>query len=196
MSNILCTTMVSSYKRPRLLLHALESLAECADSSQYQLIIQVFREDPSHEWVAEEIREKHTNAVVIIGTHVGYNAIGDYFTDMSEVAKGKWLHIFDDDMTMEGDWWSELKKAPDDHMVLCEYYTCGGSGYDAGSCDGSGIAWFIPNGCWKTLGETGIGMPPDAWMRDLLVDRNGWPIHHLKDIRLNHQWQRPLDGNR
>lgn len=197
MSDIFCTTMLASYKRPLLLMKAIDSLNSRADQSAYRIIVRLSYQDPDAKLQAEQILDTHKNVTVLIGPHLFYEGLGDYFTRMSQLATGKWLHIFDDDMTMDGgSWWDELKKAPDRALVLCERYRCGGSEYGVGSCDGSGIGWFIPNGCWREIGANKIEHPPDIFMKNLLVGANGWPIHHLKGVLLNHQWQRPIDGNR
>ena len=194
-----CTTMICSYKRPRLLLNAIQSIRDTSSNpKEHEVLVRLSDADPESQIQKRTLMCVFKNIRVFIGPHMeGYTSLGDYFTEMAKYATGKWLHIFDDDMTLEGnDWDGKLRGAPDRCLALCQIYRLGGTQYGPGSCDGPGIAWWVQRSLLNEVGGGQIGNPPDTWVRDLLVNRNGWPIHHLQDIILNHAWQRPTDGDR
>lgn len=201
---MLCSTMICSYKRPDGLEKAIRSiLSRCETPREVEILVRFSEADPDS--IAQSGRftalgeALRSTVRVFTGPHLGgYQDIGLHFTTLARETRGKWVHIFDDDMTLEGrrPWDALLRQAPERHLVLCERYTLGASHYDRGSCDGSGIGWWVPRDCWREYGEETIGFPPDLWMRQLLVTQNQWPIHHLRGYTLNHQWMRPKDGDR
>lgn len=189
--------MICSYKRPDLLLKAIESLRASADPDNFEILIRFSDADKESIKRRKEF-ESIKNVRVFVGPQGnGYSDLGLSFTKLAKHAKGEWCSIFDDDMTIEGGRWDlELEKVEKPAMALCEFYTLGPSKYGSGACDGPGIGWFLPTRSWEKLGCKRIEEPPDTAMKKLLVDHHKWPIVWLKGITLNHQWQRPTDGNR
>lgn len=192
-----CSTLIASYKRSDLLVHAIESLRATAETpAEHEVLVRLSNKDPEAPNTTASLKKQFSNVLVLIGDHLnGYASLGDYFTELAEYATGQWVNIFDDDMTLEGVNWDEkLHAVPDKSFVVCERYRLDTSDYLHG-CDGPGIAWFVPRDCWKHYGEDAIGNPPDTWMKHLLVDQNGWQNYRLPGITLNHQRMHDKDSH-
>jgi hypothetical protein len=195
---ILTSTMIPSYKRPALLIGAIDSFRKTATNpDQHEAIVRLSEKDPQAERTQKALHAMFDNCQVIIGKQMGgYVALGLYYTEMLPLVNGEWINIWDDDMTIEGVGWDEkLKKAPHRSMVVCERYQLGPNIYDPGSLDGSGTGWFFHYKTWQEVGEKEVGYPPDGYGVNL-SRRLSWPAHRLEGTILNHQWQRPKDGDR
>jgi hypothetical protein len=195
---ILTTTMIPSFKRAGLLIQAIDSFRKTADKpEQHEVVVRLSSADPQANKTKEALHALFDNCQVMIGRQMGgYVALGLYYTEMLPLCSGEWINIWDDDMTIEGQGWdTKLKDAPKQSMVVCERYQLGPSLYDPGSCDGSGTGWFAHHETWKASGEREIGYPPDSYMVNT-ARKNNWPAYRLRGTILNHQWQRPKDGDR
>lgn len=185
--------MIASYRRPKLLQKSIRSILDTAKHpDRHEIIVRLSQDDPEAEIQKTQLSKLHQRLEVLIGPQLkGFDSLGEYFTDMATHCSGRWHHIWDDDMTIEGrDWDEQLEGINENAFVLCQHYVNGPNLYANGGCDGPGIGWFVPAYAWQKW-EPAIGMPPDTMMRQLLVDRQGWPIRHLKNITLNHQWVSP-----
>lgn len=196
--SFICTTMIPSYKRADLLPRAIESFrATAVDPTKHQVVVRLIEQDETAEEQRKALLERFENCKVMIGRKMGgYVALGLYYTQMIPLADGEWINIWDDDMTIEGaEWDRKLLGAPPHSLVLCHRYQLGPILYGHGSLDGAGTGWFMHKASWQGLGETEVGFPPDAYGVSL-AQRHGWPVYHLQDTVLNHQWRRPYDGDR
>lgn len=190
--------MIPSFKRPILLMQAIESFRKTAqDPKCHQVIVRLQTNDPDAEKTKTAVLAFFENCKVIIGEPMrGYIDVDQFYNEMLPLCEGEFINIWDDDMTIEGGQWDvKLREAPKGVMVLCQRYQCGPSLYDPGSCDGPGIGWFINQKQWRETGESEINFPPDVYMTKVAA-RFNWPKWHLGGITLNHNWQRPQDGDR
>jgi hypothetical protein len=196
--SFLCSTMIPSFKRPVLLLKAIESFRKTAKNPEcHQAIVRLQTNDPKAEATRAAVLALFENCKVIIGEPKrGYTDVGQFYTEMVPLCDGEYINIWDDDMTIEGGQWDvELRKAKPRNIVLCSRYQLGPSLYDHGSCDGPGIGWFVHRKTWEAAGESVITFPPDVYMTEV-AKRNNWGREHLGGIILNHNWQRPTDEHR
>lgn len=197
--SFLCSTMIPSFKRPVLLMAAIDSFRKTAkDPKCHQAIVRLSEADPSAEKTKLAVETMFENVKVIIGRQMGgYCALGLYYDEMLPLCDGEFINIWDDDMTIEGPWDDELRKAPKKAMIVCERYQLGPSLYEPGSLDGSGTGWFAHQATWREAGGTSISIhfPPDAYMVAFAQSKN-WIKHQMRLTVLNHNWQRPTDGDR
>jgi hypothetical protein len=194
----LCSTMIPSYKRPVLLMNAVESFRKtAADPSCHEVIVRLSDKDDKAEKTRDALLSLFDNCTVLIGPHLrGYLDVGTHYTEMLKHCTGEFINIWDDDMTIEGGHWDvELRKANKKAIILCSRYQLGPSLYDHGSCDGPGIGWFVHRKTWEETGERDITFPPDVYMTEVARKHN-WGKEHLAGMILNHNWQRPVDEHR
>lgn len=193
---MMLSTLIPSYKRPELLLKAIQSFRDTAkDPSCHEAVVRLSLND-HHQEQKDAILERFENCKVLVGEQGnGYHDIHGYYTEMIAVASGEWINIWDDDMTIEGPWDEQLMIAPRKAAILCENYQLGPSWYGRGSLDANATGWFAHMATWKAAGGNKIGFPPDTYMRRF-AQVNNWPTHHLIGVTLNHNWQRPNDGHR
>jgi hypothetical protein len=203
---MLCSVLVPSRARFERLCKTIDSVFEtAADPSRVEVIVRLDDDDQDSLNGAAELSEV-PNVHFITGPRLGgYAALPLFYDAMSEVAKGEWVWILNDDAFIgrasdhgPGPRAEQLKAQPgrawDDQLadvpvgwnviIQAELYRLGGSGY--WNHEGSAFP-IVAKGRWKELGEPQMRNPVDTWLDRLIRDKHHGRTIFLEDVAVVHE---------
>lgn len=174
---MICSVLIPSRVRPQELKKCIASLGR----GDFEVIIRVDADDPYLSSYTEI-----QNIQCLTGVCHGYTGIYKCLNEMMSLAKGDWLWVLNDDMTVEGgDLSGRLFTVPKHGFIVQpETMQLGFSRYRHSE---GGAAPVVPRNCWQEYGQKEVLDPYDIWIDQLLRVRNGWKTHFLAGITVNHQ---------
>lgn len=181
-SDMLCTVMLPTRRRPNEALRCIDSLFSSATSPDWECIVWI--DDDDMEMLALKPSLESRGVRVYVGPKLGYSLLDrGYYTLIAYHALGRWVWIMNDDMVVSGDWMGKLASAPT-HQTFCqpEIHGLGGSRYH--NDNRTGCPLFL-NGCWKEAGWHTVPEKADYNLTDKL-ERLGWHCHFLAGVMVWH----------
>jgi glycosyltransferase involved in cell wall biosynthesis len=120
-----------------------------------------------------------------IGPGVGYKAMSEYVKELLDIAKGKWVWLFDDDAWIEGNWQKQLEAIKCDPQngpaVQPDCYQLGPSVYPVGC---GPVSLILPLEFARTNLLQQGAMIDQSWL-DVIHQRE-WRIKHLNHVSYCH----------
>lgn len=186
---MICSVLIPSRGRPDRLVKAIDSLYKSvSDPDQIEIILKLDNDDLENVPFSFFKNLKYSK-IIISDRRKGYDSLGDFYQEMSDVALGDWVWIYNDDVTIEfsetGKRWDEqLKEFPLSGIILHpECFRI----YNQVHFDYVGGPFpVVPTNCWKKFGHPIPSLEPiDHWMHYMLLD-DGWITKFIKGISLHH----------
>jgi hypothetical protein len=181
----LCAILIPSRKRTEALQKAIASVRKTVPN-QNKIAIGVRYDTDDKETQALRDKDGHLADYWICGPRYnGYYSLGKFYTELAMATSAKWVWLFNDDVTVEGDWINDLGVVPGQmHMVHPQMYQIGKSEY---AMVAPTTCPIVPNQCWKWCGMSEVPGVTDAHLYDLLVNVNRWQNVFLGNLRMKHE---------
>lgn len=128
-----------------------------------------------------------SNVKIVTGEPLqGFNSLGEFLSEMSDVATGKWIWGLSDDCSIDGKAWDQqMRRTPTSGFVIYpQFDRLDKSLYREVS---GGPFPAVPRDCWKQFGVDKVPNPPDAALFDILIKQNGWKPTFLNGITIVHE---------
>lgn len=185
---MLCSFLIPSRKRISKLMRAIQSVLQSADGASFEILIRLEEDDADSIARGEDLCQM-PGVSVFVGPAMGYKMIGpNHFTFLASIAKGSWVWIMNDDMTLSREpgglgWDTLLETVPKSGYYVEPFvHKLNNSIYPQDNrCGG---AAFIRN-CWQSFGMKVIPTDFDYAIPKLLEAR-GWKPWFLDGITLWH----------
>lgn len=181
---MICSVLIPSRARPERLIRTIESIQKAARTEDYEVLLRL--DDDDKDTVSREL-DRRARVRVVTGPRMrGYPDLNVFYTQLSDVARGLWVWIMNDDATVSGQGWDVLlRKVPTTGVIAQpEFHKLNRSMYPRNE---GGAFPLVPNGCWKSFGWTAIQDPADSRLDELLRGQHGWTTHFLAGITVHHQ---------
>lgn len=182
---MICSFLLPTRGRFPRLVESIRSLHETASTNHFEVLLGVDNDDehtlsnlPSLEWYA--------NIRPVIGPRGGgYPEIHKLYSKLAKLAATPWVWIWNDDVTLSGNWVDQLKKVPTTgYIVQPGLHQLGHSIYP----DNEGGPFpVVPTCCWEQFGYTEIPAPIDEKLDQILRLNHDWKSWFLKGVKVNHQ---------
>lgn len=185
----ICSVLVPSRARPDRLKKTISSIWDTASRpSDVEVLVRFDDDDTVSEAAAKEIaRDQRGDVRVLFGDRgAGYPSIGDFYLELANLARGRWIWIMNDDAHVTGPGWDDqLRGIRGDAIVQPEVYQLGASKY----WNSMGGAFpCVPNGCWDKVGVEFLrGAAVDTWLDQILRVQNSWRTVFLSGISVVHE---------
>lgn len=184
---MLCSVLIPTRKRRERLWQSVTSIIGATDDwTRVEIITRVDIDD----WGGYEKMWRDNDRVnvhVLPGSRLnGFKSLHVMYQEMAEVARGKYLLIWNDDAVMEGDtgWDTKLAAIPDgDFIIQCGIMGNGGSTYH--NVEGAPFP-IVRNRAWYTYETQCLGDPVDVWLDDVLRKQRGFTTKFLEGVRFQH----------
>lgn len=166
MKRPLVSVLMPSRGRADLAKQAINSLGK----GDYEVIIGMDADDPS----IDELKDH--NPLIFAERH-GYGALHEYYNQMSQVAKGDWLMLFNDDAIMETPNWTGIIAPHNPHIpqVL--------NVWQKNTPDN--LFPLISRKWYEIVGHFSLNAHADSWVQQI-GERLGNQVH-VPGIRITHQ---------
>jgi hypothetical protein len=177
--------MIPSRKRVNSLIRTLANIAKTASGDDYQIVIRFDDDDVESVSIVQRIELLFPTSKCFIGPRLdGYASLDkDFFRELEEKSDATWVWIGGDDMVVEGDWMSELRKVPTTgYIVQPAISKLGHSTYPRAEAQAYPI---FPRFCWKQYAKN-FPVPFDV-NGHILLKANGWKTWFLEDCTFWHQ---------
>jgi len=177
--------MIPSRKRVPSLLRTLKNITETGSWDNYQILMRFDDDDSESVAAAKDIELEYPMAKCFIGPRLeGYGSLDKhFFRELEERSDATWVWIGGDDMVVEGDWMSELRKVPTmGYIVQPAISKLGYSTYPRAEAQAYPI---FPRFCWKQYASE-FPRPFDV-NGHLLLKHNGWKTWFLENVCFWHQ---------
>jgi hypothetical protein len=167
---------------------ALKSIVnKCSNVEDIEILLKIDEDDHARRGLIKEIERDYPARCVVSPRGEGYNHMGRFVKELTNVADSRWCWLFDDDAWIEGDgdYYSSLKELRCDPLhgpaANAEHYVLGQSYYPNGSSGGApGI--IMPTAFVKNMPPV---LPVDeCWLTE--VHRMGWVVVQLPGVRYHH----------
>lgn len=183
-TNILCSILLPTRKRPEMLLECISSIVVSASGNhEFEIIVRIHRDDHRTVMIIPKLLTMANVKIVVGYPHNGYADLSKFYDDAAGVANGKFIWVMNDDVTVSGKPWDEaLIAAPVDHLIMPEIHRLGFSKYTK---DMHTPFMFMPNKCWERYGVRKFNTPFDNGLWTLLRENN-WPTYFLPGVVVHH----------
>lgn len=180
---MLVSVLIPSRARPERLQKTLNSVMETVENPSIVEVLIRLDNDDHHRyggltWAGPEVG-------ILRGERMkGYASLNLMYTELAEVATGKYVMIMNDDCWfLTKGWDSALAAIPDGNFII-QFDTLEYGKYEGGPFP------VVKNQEWKRFGFPAIGEPADTWLDDTLRKANGYQTvwldgHYLKHDRDN-----------
>jgi len=180
----LVSLMIPSRKRIESLLNTLDSITSTASGEDYQIVMRFDYDDGQSIERIPEIHRTFPHTKCFIGPRLdGYASLDkDFLRELEERSDATWVWIGGDDMVVEGDWMSELRKVPTTgYIVQPAISKLRESVYPRAEAQAYPI---FPRFCWKQYADS-FPVPFDV-NGHLLLKHNGWKTWFLEGVSFWH----------
>jgi hypothetical protein len=184
---MICSILMPTRGRPDRLEKAIDSLYNSvSDLDQIEIILKLDNDDLQSFTGLKNL--KHSK--IIVGPRKnGYDSLGDFYQEMADLAVGKWVWIFNDDVTIEfskteKSWEQQLLEFSSDGIIIHpECFTI----YNQVNMHYVGGPFpFVPTNCWKKFNHPIPNSEPiDHWLHYMLLDA-GWETKFIKGMIIHH----------
>ncbi len=185
--SLIVSALIPTRGRVMRLIKTLGSLRQaCDDPDTLEILLRVDDDDKATIAALPEIVHEFGARVHIGPRNLGYDSMGVFITELSDLALAPWVFIIDDDATVIGKGMdSKLKAVPlTNHVAVCEFYKLNQSVYRAALP----VGMFVPNKCWKQYGFEMLGSPVDEFLRGMLITEHKWNLSLLHELTYFHEW--------
>ncbi len=181
----LVSLMIPSRKRVISLIRTLTNITKTASGEDYQIVIRFDDDDLESVQQIEAMESAFPEAKCFIGPRLdGYASLDkDFLRELEEKSDATWVWIGGDDMVVEGDWMTELRKVPTTgYIVQPEISKLRESVYPRAEAQAYPI---FPRFCWKQYANS-FPVPFDV-NGHILLKQNGWETWFLNGVTMWHQ---------
>lgn len=178
---MLISVLIPSRARPERLQKTLESLwATVDDPSRVEVLVRFDLDDVAAS-PANMTNLLHLPYKVMWGHRMrGYASLNLMYTELAEVAQGKYVMIMNDDCTFETKGWDTALAAIEDGNNIIQFDTLEYGCYEGGPFP------IVHNQEWKKFGMPAIADPADTQLDYLLRKQNGYTTRWLMGYYLKH----------
>ncbi len=186
--SLIVSACIPTRGRVLRLIKTLGSLRQsCDDPDTLEILLRVDDDDKATIAALPEIVNEFGVRFHIGPRNLGYDSMGEFVTELSDLALAPWIFIIDDDAVVVGKGMDTKLKAvslTDRHVAVCEYYKLNQSVYRAALP----VGMFVPNKCWNQYGRNRLESPVDEFLRSLLISDHGWKLSLLPGMTYFHEW--------
>ncbi len=192
--SLICSACIPTRKRVPQLIKTIESILGARDDEDsVEILLRVDDDDDETISQLEVLRCRFGVKWHIGPRGSGYDNMGQFITELSDMAKAPWIFIIDDDATIHGRGLdTKLRTVPSGHVAVCEFYKLNHSVY-RGALP---VGMFVPNKCWNEYGRDKLCSPVDEFLRGLLVNDNKWGLSLLPNLTYFHEWGQDTQDRR
>lgn len=179
---MICSFLIPSRKHSSGLERAIRSVGNLED---VEFIVRADDDDRDTIKTCEHLAIEFSNLRHVVGKRgQGYGSVAYFVDELYRIAKGQWISMLDDDVTLEGETWlKQLTAMPLSGVyVRTEFYFLGPSRYGP-SCRGP-AGWFAPKDTWPGPFSGAV----DVRMEHELSVNRKWKSAYLQGIAYNHHW--------
>ena len=184
----LFSALMPTRGRPDGIRKTIKSLNEhVADPESMEIILRVDDDDEETKSMLSELDSK---IKYHIGSrYLGYDSMGAFVSEISDLSKAPWVFLIDDDAIVNGDAKIDLElgNVPqgNGNVCVCEYYKLNHSIY-RGALP---VGMFVPTNAWKQFGYEICRAPVDLFWTNLFVKDNKWKLNLLAGLTYEHNWE-------
>ena len=186
--SLIVSALIPTRKRVKRLINTLASLRACCDDpDSMEILLRVDDDDLETIFHLPKLTDEFGVRVQVGPRNKGYDSMGEFITELSDLALAPWVFIIDDDATVEGCGFDrQLRKVSltDHHVATCEFYKLNQSVY-RGALP---VGMIVPNKCWNLYSIGIVYSPVDEFLRGLLVNDHGWKVDLLPGLTYHHEW--------
>ncbi len=186
--SLIVSACIPTRGRVLRLIKTLGSLRQsCDDPDTLEILLRVDDDDKATIASLPEIVNEFGARVHIGPRKLGYESMGEFVTELSDLALAPWIFIIDDDAVVVGKGMDTKLKAvslTDHHVAVCEYYKLNQSVYRAALP----VGMFVPNKCWNLYDFKILESPVDEFLKKLLIDNYNWKLSLLPSMTYFHEW--------
>ena len=181
---MLCSILIPSLWRFDKLKQAIKSFYATASKDQFEMIVRLQDNDRESMGRIAELSAFGSTLQILVG-HEKPEGLGNawLWNEMVSAASGDWHQYWSDDMTISGDWSTQLAGLPTEGVIAHpEIHQLNNSRYRN---DKLGPVPFIPKGAFASIGVKELPEPVDTNGASLLYNA-GWNHVFLKGVGVHH----------
>jgi len=188
MTKPLFSALMPTRGRPNGIRKTIKSLNEhVADPSSMEIILRVDDDDEETKAMLHELDGKIKYRIG--SRYLGYDSMGTFVSEISDLSNAPWVFLIDDDATVVGNGKIDVELVKvlqgNGNVCVCEYYKLNQSVY-RGALP---VGMFVPTNAWKQFGYEVCNSPVDQFWTQLFVKDNKWKLNLLAGLTYEHDWK-------
>ena len=174
--------------RPNGIRKTIKSLNEhVSDPSSMEIILRVDDDDEETKAMLPELDGKIKYRIG--SRYLGYDSMGTFVSEISDLSNAPWVFLIDDDATVIGNGKIDVELVKviqgNGNVCVCEYYKLNQSVY-RGALP---VGMFVPTNAWKQFGYEKCLSPVDQFWTQLFVKDFKWKLNLLSGLTYEHDWK-------